>query len=87
VPDSVADVVPYYRDLDGAGRAQAESLLSFVQGVAADSRARIGRLPQYQVVDLHGSNHYVFLQHPRDVAEAMRTFLATESASPNPNER
>jgi non-heme chloroperoxidase len=77
VADSVPDVVPYYKELDAAGRAQAESLFRFVQGVVADSRSRIGRLPQYDVVDVHGSNHYVFLQHPREVTEAMRTFLGT----------
>jgi hypothetical protein len=83
----VADVVPYYRELDAAGRAQAESLLKFAQGVVADSRARIERLPRFQIVSVHGSNHYVFLQHPREVAQAMWTFLATKSASPRPNER
>jgi non-heme chloroperoxidase len=86
VADSVADVVPYYKELDNAGRAQAESLLKFVQGVVAESRARIGRLPQFEIVDVHG-NHYVFLQHPREVAEAVRRFLAKESASPQVNER
>jgi pimeloyl-ACP methyl ester carboxylesterase len=75
VPDSVADVVPYYRELDVAGRAQAELLLRFVQGVVADSRARIGQFSSYRIVDVHGSNHYLFLQHPREVAAAMRTFL------------
>ena len=79
VADSVADVIPYYKELDAAGLAQAESLFRFVQGVVADSRARIGRLPQVQVVDVHGSNHYVFLQHPREVARAMRTFLVRPS--------
>jgi pimeloyl-ACP methyl ester carboxylesterase len=87
IADSVADVVPYYKELDAAQRAQAESLFRFVQGVVADSRARIGRLPQFQVVDVHRSNHYVFLHHPREVAEAMRTFLASESASPRPDDR
>lgn len=76
VADSVVDVIPYYKELDAAGLAQAESLFRFVQGVVADSRARIGRLPQYQIVDVHGSNHYVFLQHPHEVARAMRTFLS-----------
>ncbi|MDB4875282.1 MAG: hypothetical protein JWM41_1728 [Gemmatimonadetes bacterium] len=75
VADSVADVVPYYRELDVAGRAQAESLLTFVQAVVADSRALVARLRPYQIVDVHGSNHYVFLQHPREVTAAMRTFL------------
>lgn len=75
VPDSVIDVVPYYHELDAAGRAQADSLFSFVRGVVAHSRGRIAALPTYQVVDVHGSNHYLFLQHPGQVADAMRTFL------------
>src|SRR4051812_33995126 len=41
VPDSLVDVVPYHKEMDAAGRVQAESLLRFVQGVVADSRARI----------------------------------------------
>jgi hypothetical protein len=44
-------------------------------------------LTQYQVVDVHGGNHSVFLQHPREVPEAMRTFLATEFVSPRPDDR
>jgi non-heme chloroperoxidase len=78
VPDSVADVVPYYREFDVANRARAESVLTFVQGVVADSRARIARLRPYHIVDLHGSNHYLFLQHPREVTAAMRTFLGAQ---------
>jgi pimeloyl-ACP methyl ester carboxylesterase len=81
VPDAPADVVPYYEDLDAAGRARADSLLTFVQAVVADSRARMARLPQFQVVDIHASNHYVFLQHARAVARAMRAFLSTNSGS------
>jgi len=79
IADSLVDVVPYYKELDAGGRLQAESLLTFVQGVVADSRARIARLPQYQIVDVRGSNHYVFLQHPREVTAAMRAFLGTKS--------
>lgn len=81
VADSVADVIPYYRELDATGRAQAESLLTFVQANVAGSRTRIARLPQFQVIDMHNSNHYVFLQQPRRVAEAMREFLGVESAA------
>jgi pimeloyl-ACP methyl ester carboxylesterase len=79
IADSLADVVPYYKELDAGGRSRAESLLTFVQGVVADSRARIARLPQYQIVDVRGSNHYGFLQHPREVAAAMRAFLEMKS--------
>lgn len=87
VPDSVVDVVPYYKELDAKGRVQAESLLTFTQAVVADSRERIARLPQYRIIDLHGSNHYLFLQRPREVATAMRTFLDTLSSAQRPNDR
>src|SRR5689334_1929119 len=46
VPDSLADVVPYYKELDAAGRVQADSLVEFVQGVVAEAEVRTGRLPQ-----------------------------------------
>jgi pimeloyl-ACP methyl ester carboxylesterase len=75
VPDSVADVVPYM-ELDVAGRAQATALLRFVQAVVVDSRERLAGLPQYTVVDLHGGNHFIFLQRPGEVARAMRAFLS-----------
>ncbi len=77
VPDSVADVIPYYPELDSAGRAQGEAVLRFVQAVVADSRGRFSRFPQNTVVDVHGGNHFIFLQRPREVARAMRGFLAT----------
>jgi pimeloyl-ACP methyl ester carboxylesterase len=87
VPDSVADVIPYYREFDAVGRAQAESVLTFVQRVVADARARIAGAPSYQIVDVQGSNHYLFLQHPGEVAAAMRKFLAARSFPQRPNER
>jgi len=79
VPDSLADVVPYYAELDSAGQAQGDSLLRFVAAVVADSRAKFARFPQNTVVDLHGSNHFVFLQRPTEVARAMRSFLRRSS--------
>ena len=75
VADSLADVIPYYSELDSAGRAQGEALLRFVQMIVADSRTRIAPFPQNTVVELHRSNHYVFLQRPEEVARAMRKFL------------
>lgn len=77
VPDSLADVVPYHAELDAAGRAQGDSLLRFVAAVVADSRAKFAKFPQNTVVELHNSNHYVFLQRPAEVALAMRSFLET----------
>ena len=84
VPDSVADVITYYKELDAAGRAQGESLLRFVQAVVADSRGRIAGFPQNTVVDLHGGNHFIFLQRPGEVARAMRAFLSSASSPRRP---
>jgi non-heme chloroperoxidase len=91
VPDSLADVVPYYAELDAAGRAQGDSLLRFVVAVVADSRAKFARFPQNTVVDVRGANHFVFLQRPTEVARAMRSFLSTrgivrQRVSPQPVE-
>jgi len=81
VPDSLADVIPYYAELDAAGRAQGEALLRFVQEVVAESRARVARFPQNTVVDVHGGNHFIFLQRPGEVARAMRAFLSAGNRS------
>ena len=81
VPVSVADVIPYYKELDAPGRAQAEALLRFVQAVVADSRSRIAGFPQNTVVDVHGGNHFIFLQRPREVAGAMRAFWSKGSVA------
>jgi pimeloyl-ACP methyl ester carboxylesterase len=87
VPDSVADVIPYYKELDAAGRAQAGALLRFVQAVVVDSRDRIAGFPQNTVVELHGGNHFIFLQRPGEVARAMRAFLSPASWPRHPNGR
>jgi len=87
VPDSVADVIPYYAEFDAAGRARGEAVLRFVQGVVAESRARVARFPQNEVVALHGGNHFIFLQRPREVARAMRAFLSAGPLRRRPNDR
>jgi pimeloyl-ACP methyl ester carboxylesterase len=81
VPDSVADVIPYYAEFDAAGRTQGQALLGFVQNVVAESRARFARFPQNEVVDMHGGNHFIFLQRPAEVARAMRAFLSSRRPS------
>jgi pimeloyl-ACP methyl ester carboxylesterase len=80
-------VVPYYAELDAARRAQADSLLRFVQRVVAESRTRIAQFPQNQIDEIHGGNHFVFLQRPREVAAAMRAFLSSDSVPQRANER
>lgn len=75
VPKTPTDVVPYYGELDAAGRAQSERLFRSVVGLVATSRARFGKVSNNEVVGIPG-NHYIFLQHPADVAAAMRAFLS-----------
>ena len=70
--------MPYYAELDSGGRAQGDSLLRFVAAVVADSRAKFARFPQNTVVDVHGVNHFVFLQRPTEVARAIRSFLSRQ---------
>jgi len=43
-----------------------------------------GNRSQQRIVDVHGSNHYVLLQHSREVIAAMRAFLETQSFWPRP---
>ncbi len=76
VPDSLADVLPYYAELDTTGSAQGEALLRFVRLVVADSRATVARFPQNRILEIHDGNHYIFLQRPAEVARAMRAFLS-----------
>lgn len=78
VPDSLADVIPYYAEFDAAGRTQGEALLRFVQNVVADSRASVARFPHNTIVDVHGGNHFIFLQRPREITRAMREFLSAK---------
>jgi pimeloyl-ACP methyl ester carboxylesterase len=82
MPDSVADVIPYYKELDAAGRAQGTALLTFVQAVVVDSRDRFAAFPQHTVVELHGGNHFIFLQRPGEVARAVRAYLSSASSPP-----
>jgi pimeloyl-ACP methyl ester carboxylesterase len=76
VPDSLADVVPYYAELNARARAQGDSLLRFVQAVVTESRSRFAKFPQNTVVEIHGGNHFLFLQRPTEVTRAMRVFLS-----------
>jgi non-heme chloroperoxidase len=75
VADSAVDVVPYLAELDSEGRAQARALLRFVQANVEGSRRKFARMPERTVVNVRG-NHYVFLQHPEEVARAMQAFLS-----------
>jgi len=73
--DSIANVVPYFAELDSAGRAQGEALTRHVASYVALSRARFLRFPQNEAVVIPGI-HAIFLQRPREVEAAMRAFLS-----------
>lgn len=73
-PTSPTDVVPYYAELDSTGRAHADTLLAFVASFVASSRTAFERFPQHRAAEIHG-NHFVFLEHPDEVARRIRAFL------------
>ena len=79
VADSLADVVPYYAELNAQERAQGDKLLRFVQAVVTDGHNRFARFSQNEVVDIRGGNHFIFLQRPREVAAIMRRYLGERS--------
>ena len=81
VPDSLADVIPYFAELNATQRAQGNALLKFVQAVVVDSRDRFARRPQNTVVEIRGGNHFIFLQRPTEVSQAMRAFLSKSHQS------
>jgi pimeloyl-ACP methyl ester carboxylesterase len=75
VPDSAVDLLPYYPELDSAGRAQADSWFKPVQQFVTDSPVLFSQGGRNQVVRLSRSRHYVFLDRPTEVARAIRGFL------------
>jgi non-heme chloroperoxidase len=76
VSDSAVDLMPYYYALDSAGRAQGDAVFQAFRPVATKSVARFRKFPGNRVVELRRANHYVFLDRPKEVALAIRTFLA-----------
>jgi pimeloyl-ACP methyl ester carboxylesterase len=75
MPDSTADVFPYYSDLDPAGRAKAEDYVNALAPLAAASRDRFKQNQLNEVVEMRAS-HYLFLDHPQEAARVMRKFLS-----------
>jgi hypothetical protein len=75
VPDSAVDLMPYYTQLDSAGRAQADSMFKPTQQFVTDSHVLFSQGGRNQVVRLSRLRHYVFLDRPTEVAHAIRGFL------------
>jgi pimeloyl-ACP methyl ester carboxylesterase len=79
VVDSAPELFPLWPRLDRAERAKATAFTAALQRWQAAERAQVARaLPQARVLELHGANHYVFASNPREVREAMRTFLSRD---------
>jgi non-heme chloroperoxidase len=81
LPRSVEDWYPYWGSLDSLGRSRLQ--LSFDDQIVvrrAHWQTFREKVPGARVVSLVGARHYIFLSHPRQVADAMRTFLASRAA-------
>ena len=77
VPESPVDFTPYYPQLDSAGRAQADAFFRAATGLVVKSETLFRQSGRNEVVELHHSKHYVFLDRPTEVARAIRRFLST----------
>lgn len=73
--DSTADLLPYYSELDSTGRGQADAFVNAWAPLNAASRTQFKQHPLNEVVEMR-AGHYLFLQHPEEVARAMRRFLS-----------
>lgn len=81
VADSAVDLMPYYTQLDSAGRAQADAFLRPVKEFVARSETLFSQSGRNEVVELHRSKHYVFLDRPTEVASAIRRFLGSRTVN------
>ena len=78
IPESSADILPYYQELSAARRREVDALLGEFASLASASRAVFKSFPQNRTVELARANHYVFLQRPQEVTREMRSFLADD---------
>jgi non-heme chloroperoxidase len=81
VADSAVDLMPYYTQLDSAGRAEADVVFKPFKELAAKSETLFRQSGHNEVVELRRSKHYVFLDRPTEVASAMRRFLGSRTVN------
>jgi non-heme chloroperoxidase len=85
-PRSVEDQYPYWGSLDSLARSRLQASFDDQQAVRRTHlQAFREQVRGARVVTLAGARHFVFLTHPRQVADEIREFLA--SWEPQPNER
>lgn len=78
MPRSVEDQYPYWRSLDLPARARLNASFEAQQAVRRSHLQQFrAEVKGARVVTIAGARHYVFLSHAKQVAEQMRTFLAT----------
>lgn len=75
--DSIQVQLPYYATLDSAGQSQAN------RAFLGSLRFRRDGIAQYRretkngsILELYNAQHYIFGSHPREVLQAVRSFLA-----------
>ena len=83
-PHSGADQYPYFSSLDPGSRERLQASFTAQQSVRRTHLAEFReQIPHADIVLVPGGRHYVFLSHPRLVADAIRAFLARQRAQPN----
>jgi pimeloyl-ACP methyl ester carboxylesterase len=76
VPAPPETWLPWYPQLDAAGRAQAQAYYRAFAPWTAAQRARFDESPRNRVVEFPGTGHYFFLEKPREASAAILQFLA-----------
>ena len=77
VSDSAGALIPWYAQLDSAGRADAERYYPVWRAWQQHSIMQYRRnAPFAHVVEIHNADHYVFLSNRAQTLEAMRALLA-----------
>jgi hypothetical protein len=80
--DSAPEMFPSWSTLGADDRAASRRFTALFQSWATEERARVRReLPEAQILELHGANHYVFDSHRAEVIRSMREFLGGQSQS------
>ncbi len=85
VSDSAGALIPWYAQLDSAGRADAERYFPVWRAWQQQSIMEYRRsAPSSRVVEIHNADHYVFLSNRAQTVSAVRAFLV---AIPAPGKR
>ncbi len=75
--DSARQLIPYSAALDSAGRAAAQRVSSSIARLRVSSVEQFRRgVPNGEVLEIAGANHYVFISNEAETLRAVRAFLA-----------